>query len=65
MNSIVGEYNSILDEWAAARDAAGDPGKEEVDKCFTQLSDAREALCALRGGSKRSKKQRRTRKHRR
>jgi hypothetical protein len=64
INSLVNEYNAILEEWESARDEAGDPGKHEVDECFTELSNARATLCSLKGG-KRSRKHRRTRKHRR
>ena len=64
INSLVNEYNAVLDDWEEARDAAGDPGKHDVDKCFSELSDARAILCSLKGG-KRSRKHRRTRKHRR
>jgi len=69
INSLVNEYNAILNDWEGVRDEAGDPGKHEVDDCFRALSDARDALCSLRGGSRRKgcsqRKQRRTRKHRR
>jgi hypothetical protein len=64
INSLVNEFNAILEDWEEARNAAGDPGKHDVDKCFSELSDARATLCSLRGG-KRSRKNRRTRKHRR
>jgi len=64
INSLVNEYNAILEGWESARDEAGDPGKHDVDECFTALSDARATLCSLKGG-KRSRKNRRTRKHRR
>jgi hypothetical protein len=57
------DYESILNEWESARDEAGDPGKHDVDDKFGALSDARLALCSLKGGSKR--KHRRTRKNRR
>jgi len=64
INSLVNEFNAILEDWADVRDAAGDPGKHLVDRCFTELSNARATLCSLKGG-KRSRKHRRTRKHRR
>jgi hypothetical protein len=67
LNALVNEYNEILNDWEDVRDEAGDPGKHEVDECFTALSDARSNLCNLRGGSRRKgrsqRKQRRTRKH--
>lgn len=63
VNAVTNEYNELLNDWEDVRDEAGDPGKHEVDECFTKLSDARSKLCALKGGSKR--KLRRTRKHRR
>ena len=69
INSLVNEYNAILNDWEGVRDEAGDPGKHEVDDCFRALSEARDALCRIRGGSRRKgcsqRKQRRTRKHRR
>jgi hypothetical protein len=69
INSLVNEYNAILNDWEEVRDEAGDPGKHDVDDCFRALSEARDALCSLRGGSRRKgrsqRKQRRTRKHRR
>ena len=69
INSLVNEYNAILNDWEEVRDAAGDPGKHDVDDCFRALSDARGVLCGLRGGSRRKghsqRKHRRTRKHRR
>jgi hypothetical protein len=64
INSLVNEFNAILEDWADVRNAAGDPGKHDVDACFTALSNARATLCSLKGG-KRSRKHRRTRKHRR
>ena len=64
VNAIVNEYNVILNDWEEVRDAAGDPGKHDVDDCFRALSDARSKLCALKGGSSK-RKHRRTRKHRR
>jgi hypothetical protein len=60
------EYDSILNDWADIRDEAGDPGKHEVDKCFSELSSVRDGLCALRGGKKagrNNRKQRRTRRN--
>ena len=67
INGLVNEYNAILNDWEDVRDEAGDPGKHEVDDCFRALSEARDALCGLRGGSRRKgrsqRKQRRTRKH--
>jgi len=63
INDMVKEYTDILNDWESVRDEAGDPGKHEVDDCFTTLSDARATLCSLKGG-KRSRKNRRTRKHR-
>lgn len=64
INSLVNEYDAILNDWENVRDEAGDPGKHDVDACFTALSDARAKLCSLKGG-KRFRKHRRTRKHRR
>lgn len=67
INSLVNEYGAILNGWEEARDEAGDPGKHDVDACFRALSEARDTLCGLRGGSRRKgrsqRKQRRTRKH--
>ena len=67
INSLVNEYGAILNEYEGARDEAGDPGKHDVDACFRELSEARDTLCGLRGGSRRKgrsqRKQRRTRKH--
>jgi hypothetical protein len=64
IKSLVNEYDVILNDWENVRDEAGDPGKHDVDACFSALSDARAKLCSLKGG-KRSRKHRRTRKHRR
>lgn len=63
INLVINDYNTILNDWEEVRNAAGDPGKHEVDERFSWLSEARDKLCALKGGSKR--KLRRTRKHRR
>jgi len=64
IHDIVKRYNEVLNEWENVRNEAGDPGKHEVDDCLRGLSDARAILCSLKGG-KRSRKHRRTRKHRR
>lgn len=67
IKSIVKEYNTILNKWEDVRDQAGGPGKHDVDDCFRALSEARDTLCVLKGGSRRKgrgqRKQRRTRKH--
>ena len=63
INLVINDYNTILNDWEEVRNAAGDPGKHEVDERFSRLSEARDKLCGLKGGSKR--KQRRTRKQRR
>lgn len=67
LTDVKKDYDSILNDWADIRDEAGDPGKHDVDKCFKELSDARDALCALKGGSRRKgrsqRKQRRTRRN--
>ena len=63
MNNMADEFKLILGDWEEAHNEAGDPGKHDVDACFRALSEARAALCAVKGGSKR--KHRRTRKHRR
>jgi len=68
INAIVEEYESILNEWEDARNEAGDPGKHDIDEHFTELSNARDNLSSLSGGSRRKgrskRKQRRTRKYR-
>ena len=60
--------NNIMNKWELARDEAGDPGKHDIDALFTELTNAKAALCALNGGRRsrrRSKALKRTRKHRR
>jgi len=63
IHSISKEYNTALNEWADARDEAGDAGKSEVDDCIRELTDARSSLCSLRGGRS-QRKQRRSRRNR-
>jgi hypothetical protein len=66
---IIKDYNDILSQWEDVRDEAGESGKHEIDEIFTELSNAREHLCSLSGGSRRKgrsqRKQRRSRKQRR
>jgi hypothetical protein len=66
---IIQDYNDILSQWEDVRDEAGESGKHEIDEIFTELSNAREHLCSLSGGSRRKgrsqRKQRRSRKQRR
>ena len=66
---LINPYNDILDKYAAARNAAADAGNDEeeenVDTIFRELTDAKNRLCALMGGRRRSKVAKRTRKHRR
>ena len=67
---IIQDYNDILNQWEDVRDEAGESGKHEIDEIFTELSNAREYLCSLRGGSsvrkgRSQRKQRRSRKQRR
>jgi hypothetical protein len=60
------EFSEILNDWESVSDAVNNAGKESVGKCFRDLHNAKSELCALRGGTRRTKrKQRRTLRHRR
>jgi hypothetical protein len=71
INMLINPYNGTLDTYAAARNAAmNDEEKEDVDTIFRELTDAKNRLCALMGGRRRSSRRRskvakRSRKYRR
>jgi hypothetical protein len=74
IDGLINPYNGILDTYAAARNAAADAEnreeEENVDTIFRELTDAKNRLCALMGGRRRSSRRRskvakRSRKYRR
>jgi ribosomal 50S subunit-associated protein YjgA (DUF615 family) len=66
LDNAKGEYEEVLNNWESVRDQAANSGKGDVDDAFKMLHEARAELFALRGGQRKSRKQRKqnkTRKH--
>ena len=69
INNLENQYNSILENYAIARQSVDENNKENIDTIQRNLIAAKAKLCALMGGKRRHmrshKALKRTRKHRR
>jgi hypothetical protein len=59
MENSCDTFKSVSSNYELVRNKASDEQKEEVDDCYTALTKAKSALCALQAGGKK-----RTRRHR-